>query len=643
MIFEPIVFCFTNCCIFPTFAMKNTESSVMEKHRLFEAFSPVTSTQWKKKIIGDLKGKPYEKLITRLDEGFEVQPFYQKESLKPFAFLNGLPGRFPFVRGKEPRGGSRWLVNQVFKVKDVADTNREAVNAVANGADALTFVFDAALQPEEKNLQPLLQNVNPEAVAFHFRGTRSFEWLKNLQKIFPDKEKITGSVENDPLSVLILQGVYDEKEPFRQMAEKVRAAAVFPAVKSITVDGTVFHNAGGTTVSETACTLAVGSAYLQQLTDRGLDAGMLAGKMLFRMATGSDYFMEIAKYRAFRFLWAQILKAFGVDEEKAVTTLFAESSYRNKSVYDPYVNMLRTTTETMSAILGGVDAVTVLPFDAPFERPTEMARRIARNQQLILKEESYFDKVGDPAAGSYYIENLTASLIEKSWDLFLETDRQGGFIRAFEKGFVQDRIEKEARKKDEDIAQRKVSVLGVNEFPNVTEKGNTEWNTEIFEPEPVPKNTPVKPLRPYRAAAPFEKLRYAVDRYSQTHPRPRVWLLTLGDLALRRARAQFAENFFGCAGYEVMDNPGFPSAGEGIAAARKEKPEIVVLCADDKTYEKAAFTVLEALKKKTVVVLAGYPQPLADRLKSAGMEHFIHVRSNLLKELQKFNKILGVG
>ena len=611
----------------------------MEKQQLFAEFPPVTPQQWKEKILQDLKGKPYEKLITRLDEGFEVQPFYQKKDIKALSFLNRMPGRFPYVRGKESGGGNRWRINQNFGVRTVTEANREARKAVENGVDALTFLFDTDFNPGENNLKQLLQGIDLGQVEIHFRKTIPSAALPQN----PEWKKISGSVENDPLRNLILKGKFEEKEPFVQMAEKVRELGVFPGLKSITVDGTMFHNAGGTTVSEIAFTLAVGSTYLQELTDRGLDAGMLAGKMLFRMATGSDYFMEIAKLRAFRYLWAHILKAYGVPEEKAKATIFTESSYRNKTVYDPYVNMLRTTTETMSAILGGADAVNVLPFDAIFESPSGLARRIAKNQQLILKEESYFDKVADPAAGAYYIENLTTNLIEKSWALFLEIDEKGGFLKAFEKGFVQQRIEKETKQKEEDIARRKVSILGVNQFPNHTEHLSPKLDKKIFEPEPFPENTPVKPLHIKRAAVPFEKLRFAVDRYAQKQRRPQVWLMTLGNLAMRRARAQFAENFFGCAGYEIIDHSGFASAEEGIKAAKKEKPDIVVLCSDDKTYEEVALTVYEALKNETIVVLAGYPEPLADKLKAAGMKYFIHTRSNLLEVLQKFNEILGIG
>jgi methylmalonyl-CoA mutase len=616
-----------------------------DKELLFNEFQPVTASEWKAKIENDLKGKPFEKLISHPDEGFEIQPFYMREHLPGSEFLQSEPGSFPFLRGKQ-KNGNTWQVNQDFTINHAEQTRKEALQAIENGADSLNFVFPESTAVSLPVLEQLLHGMEKTVTTLHFRGELPANFpavLSSLSKKHPGfSDWLQGSVENDPIRNLNLRGRFREKEPFEKLDETFRATAHFPHLRSVTVDGTVFHNAGGTTVSEMAFTLAAGSEYLHQLTDRGADAGIVASKILFRLATGSDYFMEIAKFRAFRYLWAHILKAYGLTDENAAAFVMAENSYRNKTVYDPYVNMLRTTTETMSAILGGADAVTVLPFDAAFETPGETAKRIARNQQLILREESYFDKTADPAAGSYYIENLTANLIEKSWELFLETDEQGGYVEAFKQGFVQQRIEKEAAKKDADIASGKVAVLGVNRFPNIRERQETHLDRSVFETAPARKSSGPRPLRIYRAAALFEKLRYATDLFARTRHRPKVWLFTLGDLAMRRARAQFAENFFGCAGYEIIDHAGFASAEEGIKAAKNDKPDIVVLCSDDHTYETEALTVFEALKHDTIVVLAGYPEPLVPKLKAAGMTHFIHRKSNLLEELRKFNKILRI-
>jgi methylmalonyl-CoA mutase len=369
-----------------------------------------------------------------------------------------------------------------------------------------------------------------------------------------------------------------------------------------------------------------------------MDTAAIARRMRFSFATGSNYFMEIAKLRAFRYLWAKILEAYGVENETAKTYIHAMNASRNKTVYDPFVNMLRTTTETMSASLGGADSITVLPYDTLFEEPNDMAVRVARNQQIILKEESFFDKVADPAAGSYYIENLTNNLIRKSWDLFLEIDEKGGYIPVFQSGEISDRIRQEASNYDLNVAIRKQSILGVNQFPNPTEHLNDEISDEVFNHN----NDKDISLKPYRAAKALEALRHNTDLFAMKNKRPQVWMFTYGDLSKRLARAQFAGNFFAAAGYEIVNHNGFPTLEEGIEAARNDKPEIVVLCSSDDAYETMSLPVFEALKDQCIVVLAGYPKNIIEKLKAAGMEHFIHVKSNLPEELSKYQSLLGI-
>jgi methylmalonyl-CoA mutase len=308
--------------------------------------------------------------------------------------------------------------------------------------------------------------------------------------------------------------------------------------------------------------------------------------MRFHFAVGPEYFMEIAKFRAFRFLWAKVVNAYGLNNaDNAATHVHASSSFWNKTVYDPYVNMLRTTTESMSALIAGVDSLTVLPFDATYNTPDDFSERFARNQQLILKEESHFDKVADPAAGSYYVENLTNELIHYAWDLFLETDVQGGYFESFKNGLIQNRIKTEAAGKDRNIALRKHAILGVNQYPNITERLKQLSAQSVLFPEKINEEKAyTEPLTLYRGAMAFEHLRYQTDRYADNNPRPKVWMFTYGNLAMRRARSQFAGNFFGVAGYEIIDNPGFESVAGGIAAARKAKPDVVVLCASDEDF-----------------------------------------------------------
>ena len=293
--------------------------------------------------------------------------------------------------------------------------------------------------------------------------------------------------------------------------------------------------------------------------------------------------MEMARIRAARQLWATIVKAYGPSSDDiARMSIHTETASWNITVYDPYVNMLRTTTESMSAVIAGVDSHVVKTFDSAYSKPGEFSERIARNQQLLLKEEAYLDKVADPAAGSYYVETLTASMAEEAWKLFFEVEEKGGYIEAVKSGFIQKKIKENAKSLDKGIALRKNSLLGTNQYPNFTEKIQQYIPAEVFNPTDfTDKNAFVETLKPYRGAQHFEKLRKKTDDYSRDHRRPAVFMFTYGNLSMRVARAQFASNFFAVAGFELIDNLGFNSIEEGLQTSVNSKAEIVVICSSD--------------------------------------------------------------
>jgi len=359
--------------------------------------------------------------------------------------------------------------------------------------------------------------------------------------------------------------------------------------------------------------------------------------------------MEIAKLRAARLLWARIVEQYQpASPESAKMRIHSVTASWNKTIYDPYVNMLRTTTEAMSAALGGADMITVLPFDLNYKEPDGFSMRMARNQQIILKEESSLDKVVDPAAGSYYIENLTASLADAAWRLFLEVEEKGGMTEAVQSGFIQNSVAASAAQKNAEIAARRTVMLGTNQYPNMTENmldkiqaDEEEEDAEITDPVPV-----YKTMEPYRGADAFEDLRLATEIYeSEEGHRPHVFLLATGNLAMRKARAGFSTNFFGCAGYKVTDTSGFNTVDEGVKAALEAKADIVVLCSSDEEYADiapAAARALKAARPEIQVVVAGFPKELVEQLKAAGVDEFIHVRTNVLETLYAFQQKLGV-
>jgi len=343
-------------------------------------------------------------------------------------------------------------------------------------------------------------------------------------------------------------------------------------------------------------------------------------------------------------LWAQIVKAYEPKCECGCKMkVHAETGSWNKTFYDPYVNMLRTQTEAMSAALGGADSITVLPFNAIYEESTTFSDRIARNQQLLLKEESSFDKIVDPGAGSYYIEELTASIADEAWKLFLEIQDKGGFLAAAKEGFIQGKVKEMAQKRDMNIATRRENLLGINQFPNFTERlEKPELADAALEAcDMTAEDAEIETIKPYRGAQAFEKIRVATDKYSKDNKRPLAFMLTTGNLAMRKARAQFACNFFAVAGYEVKDNNGFATVEEGVKAAKEAGADIVVICSSDDEYAEFAPAAFTAMNGEGIFVVAGSPACM-DELKSKGIETFIHVKSNLLADLTSYQTKLGI-
>jgi methylmalonyl-CoA mutase len=312
----------------------------------------------------------------------------------------------------------------------------------------------------------------------------------------------------------------------------------------------------------------------------------------------------------------------------------AVTSTWNQTVYDPYVNMLRGTTEAMSATIAGVHSLEVLPFDYSFEAPTEFSKRIARNSQLLLKHESHFDQVIDPAGGSYYIESLTTSIAKEAWALFRAIEEKGGYIAAFKEGFVVERVKASADAKDKAIATRRLILLGANQYPNFTEVADASICECKVKREAKAENV----LTPYRGAMAFEEMRMSVDRSGKT---PKAFMLTCGTLGMARARAQFSCNFFACAGIRVEDNTFFKTVEEGVEAALASKAEIVVVCASDDDYATVAPRVKELLGDKAILVVAGAPA-CAPELEAQGITNFINVKSNVLETLKDYLKKLGI-
>lgn len=618
--------------------------------KLFSEFPPVSTQQWEEQIQKDLKGADYrKKLIWRTPEGFEVKPYYRSEDLENLNYLDTFPADYPFPRGNNTKRNP-WRVRQDIFINDIKEANKKALDILMKGIDSLGFIFRHDYHPTTTDIERLMDNIYSEAVEINFEHGDSHKIVAIIEELGKKYNRnlnnIYGSVDYDPVGHMVKHGKFcmGEKNSFQHAASMVNATEHLPNFSAITVHADRIKNAGSTIIQELGYGLAMGAEYLTRLTEKGLSIDEIAPKIRFNFATGPMYFLEIAKVRAARLLWAHIVNAYGPsDAEVTKMRIHSSNASWNKTIYDPYVNMLRTTTETMSSTLGGVDSFTVLPFNAVYEEPTEFSERIARNQQLLLKEESYLDKVADPAAGSYYIENLTDSIVNHAWDIFLQTMDQGGFVEAFRNGFVQKHVNETAQKRDMNIATRKETLLGTNQYPNFTEHIDRELDSELFEvDDETLDDAEAETLKTYRGAHAFELLRYHTDQYAKNNKRPKAFMLTYGNLAMRGARSQFSSNFFACAGYEVIDNNGFSSVEEGVDAAKKAEADIVVLCSSDEEYADIAPKAHDLLKNKAILVVAGYPKDAMDELKAKGINNFIHLKSNVLETLKGFQRELGI-
>ena len=617
-----------------------------EKLNMLAEFPAISAKTWKEKIVADLKGADFDKkLVWRTSEGFNVQPYYRQEDLKGLKTTVSAPGQFPYVRGTKTH--NEWAIRQnICATKNARKANAKALDILNKGVTSLGFCLNAE-KLSYRYIKTLLEGIKLDAVAINFNvcACKAPELANILVRLVGrsgyDFKAVTGSINVDPIKNMLLKGKPLTKE---QVTEKivatVKAAKTLVNFRVVGVNSVALNNSGAYCAQELAYALAWGAEYMTMMTEAGLPNYLAARSIRFNMGIGGNYFMELAKFRAARLLWAKIVEAYKAPvftaalKEAAKMNVSAETSRFNMTIFDAYVNMLRTQTETMSAALAGVDEIVVTPFDATYEEPTEFAERIARNQQLLLKEESHFDKVVDPAAGSYYIENLTNSIAEEAWKQFLAIQEEGGMYELVAAGKVQEAMAATLKARLSDVAKRKEVILGSNQFPNFTEKAGKKIKEVACgcccaKPENAIATLPVA-----RAAEEFEALRLETEAAKK---QPVAFMLTIGNLAMRIARAQFSCNFFACAGYKVIDNNGFKSVAEGIKAARKAKADIIVLCSSDDeyaTYAPQAWLQLEDAKE--VFVVAGAPACTED-LQKLGIENFINVRVNVLETLKKFN------
>ena len=630
------------------------------KEKLFSDFSPVSTQEWMDKITVDLKGADFEKkLVWRTNEGFKVKPFYRQEDLEGLKTTEGLPGQYPYIRGIK-KDDNTWFIRQDITVNDAAEANAKALDILNKGVDSLGFHIKAK-ELNAEYLDTLLKDICCECVELSFSTCQrhTLQLAQLLVAYFQKKEyapeKLKGSLNFDPISKMMQKGK-DVSAVIATGKELVETLAAYPHFRCIAVNSVQLNNAGAYIYQELGYALAWGNEYLNQLVEAGVPAALAAKKIKFNFGISSNYFMEIAKFRAARMLWADIVKQYapkcprtdckntGADGTcycACKMVAHAETSNFNLTLFDAHVNLLRTQTEAMSAAIAGVNSITVSPFDKAYETPDDFSERIARNQQLLLKEESHLNRIVDPAAGSYYIENLTVAIAKQAWDLFLAVEEAGGMLQAVKAGSIQEAVNQSNKARHEAVSKRKEILLGTNQYPNFNELAGDKRPLDGCKKcgcggEAHEEEGTLAKLETARAASEFEALRLETENSGK---RPKAFMLTIGNLAMRQARAQFSCNFLACAGYQVIDNLGFASVEEGIEAAMKAQADIVVICSSDDEYAEYAIPAFKALNGRAMFIVAGAPACM-EELKAAGIENFIHVRCNVLETLREYNSKL---
>ena len=613
------------------------------KEKLFSDFTAPSAQEWRDKIEVDLKGADYQKkMVWRTNEGFSMEPFYRKEDVDKLPLVNALPGEFPYVRGNKAADNA-WHVRQDIKCACPKEANAKALDILGKGVDSLGFCIPADKLSAEY-IEQLLDGIYVECVElnFHTCQRHSLELARLLDAYFrakgADLTKIEGSIAFDPLEKLLTKGA-DRTALLADGKQIIEIFAEYPNFRALAVNAFKLTDAGAYSYQDLGYALAWGNEYLNSLTELGVAPEAVAGNLKFNLGINGVYFMEIAKLRAARMLWAQVVAQYTADKEAAKMHVCAYTTTYNQTIFDSYVNLLRSQTETMSAALGGVESIVVRPFDLPYETPTEFAERIARNQQLLLKDECHFDRMVDVAGGSYFIEELTAALAQQAWKLFLSVEEAGGFLKAAQAGTIQTAINETNKTRHANAGKRKEFLLGTNQFPNFTEK------SEGKQPAACccacgggKEGTDTVAIQSTRLASDFEALRLTTEQAPKT---PVAFMLTIGNLAMRQARAQFSCNFLAAAGYKVIDNLGFPTVEEGVDKAIEAGADIVVICSSDDEYAEYAIPAFKYLDGRAMFVVAGAPA-CAEELKAAGIENFIHVRVDQLQTLKAYNQKLGI-
>ena len=683
---------------------------------LFAEFKASTYEEWYAEAVKLLKGAPFDKkMYTNTPEGIKLKPIYNKEDM---TFEVSLPGYDGYVRGINPEGNRAhpWKISQEIYAETPEDFNKQLLEALNKGQNSVDIVLDNASAhavdadkaEKENSINKGLSISTAKDFDAAFKGveTDCVDIIIHTGSAAADiaaalyasqkGKNLKGGILFDPLGELAKSG--ELPRSIECAYNEMFALASYNAENmkdftSIGVDTMPYSNAGASAVEELGAAFATAVAYIRSMLERGLDIEKIASQIRFRFSAGSNFFMEIAKFRAARVIWSKIIGEFGGSSQAQKIKAGVRTSIYNKTVFDPYVNMLRTSTEAFSGVIGGAESMTVGAFDEIIRRPDEFSQRIARNQQIILQDECNLAEVVDPAGGSYYVENLTRELAGKAWEFFTKIEAEGGMLKALESSSVQDAVAATAAARKKLYDTRRSSVVGTNNYANMLEKpldackcadksaeraekvkaDRSENPVDIGQSrgaEAVAKlvkaaeggasismleaaickcasSLKVKKLNAHRAVEHFEALRKASAKYRAEHGgAPKIFLATMGPLLQHKARADFIRGFFEVGGFDVIYPNGFATPEDAAKAFAESGAKYAVICSTDATYPElvpAVTKAIKAIKPEAIVYMAGAPAPEAEEsYKAAGYDGAISIKSNNYETLKAALSALGV-
>lgn len=635
----------------------------------FDEFPIPSYEQWKDEAIKSLKGGDFEKkLFTKTIEDILLKPIYNLNDLENNILYNfQYPGIAPYNRGNNPLGykANPWYIAQAIPYPDIKQFNTALRNDLVNGQNAINIKVRGNSNHHRQIKYGIeLNNIDDFTNAFKNIDLSKYpiyfsseDFFYGLSKLFLeylkfsniDLAKVYGNLGADIYGKLLSSGnlQFPIQKYYGQIAEIIKQ---YRGLNSdfgvININGALFHNSGANAIQEIAYSFTTALEYLQNLQSFNLNIDEIAQTMRFSFGVGSNFFMEIAKLRAARIIWTKIIREFGGNEQSQKMFIHSQTSFRNKTKFNPWSNIIRNTTECLSAILGNSNSIEVGYFDFAYGYPSELSRRLARNTQLIFLYESHLIDTIDPVAGSYYLENLTNELCLLVWKEIQKIETSGGFMENIKNGNIQAEIKQTADNQIKDYHTRKLGIIGTNKYPLLNEKTPEDYmEFEYNEENQSEQNNELnfEQLKALRFAEDFEKLRDNANTYKEKNGAyPSITLFNFGELSEYKPRNDFATEYLSIAGFEVKSSPGFQTSSDAMKYLLDTQCNIIVICSTDENYKKFVPEFAQMVKKfkpLTYIILAGYPKEQIELYKQFGVDDFIYLNSDVYETLMRIQKI----